>query len=409
LALATDNILAPIKVKARIQSLDVIRGLSILGILAVNADGFAAPTVASLKPLIWPFPNQGWTALSYWVMDAFFHEKFVTLFSMLFGVSLFLVGGERSDKQKGKILWRRLGVLFLFAMLHGFGIWWGDILSLYAITGALMVFCRSWRPKTLMIVGICLYALIGLRELPPVVSPFAQHDARAHAMAPMVPSEAAIAARKAKAASDIAEATSSWAGAYRVNAREYIHVLSGYPWSIPSTLGLMMIGLSLFKSGFLAGRSSTRRYAIVIATGTVALAIVAWLAWQKDVAEVPVFGGDSVGFFLTPSASLAYASALILLLRAGAASLLSPFAAAGRMAFTNYLTQSLIMTSIFYGGRGDLMGEINRPGLWAIVVAVWALQLTWSSIWLSRFEMGPFEWAWRCLTYGRLVPFLKRG
>lgn len=100
MALATDNVLAPIKVKARIQSLDVIRGLSILGILAVNADGFAAPTVASLKPLIWPFPNQGWTALSYWVMDAFFHEKFVTLFSMLFGVSLFLVGGERSDKQK---------------------------------------------------------------------------------------------------------------------------------------------------------------------------------------------------------------------------------------------------------------------------------------------------------------------
>ena len=77
LAIAADNVLAPIKVKARIQSIDVIRGLSILGILAVNADGFWVPTVASLKPLIWPFPNQCWTATSYWVMAAFFHEKFV--------------------------------------------------------------------------------------------------------------------------------------------------------------------------------------------------------------------------------------------------------------------------------------------------------------------------------------------
>lgn len=178
---------------------------------------------------------------------------------------------------------------------------------------------------------------------------------------------------------------------------------------MPPTLGLMMIGLSLFKSGFLAGRSSTKRYATVIAAGTVALAIVSWMAWRKDIAEMPVLGEDAVGFFLTPAVSLAYASTLILLLRSGAVSLLSPFAAASRMAFTNYLTQSIIMTSIFYGGRGGLMGQINRPALWAIVLSVWALQLTWSPIWLSRFEMGPFEWVWRCLTYGRTVPFLKRG
>ena len=404
-----DNVLMPVKAKARIQSLDVIRGLSILGILAVNADGFAGPTVASLKPLIWPFPNHGWTAISYWVMDAFFHEKFLTLFSMLFGVSLYLVGGERSDKRKTRILWRRLGVLFVFAMLHGFGIWWGDILSLYATTGVLMVFCRSWRPRTLLIVGLALYAFLGFKQLPPAALPFAQPQARIHAMARMHPGEAAVAKHKAQAAADTAEARSSWAGAYRVNTREYLHILSNYPWTIPSTLGLMMLGLSLFKSGFLAGKSSTRRYAVVVAAGTVALAIVVWLTWRKDIVEFPVLGGDSLEFFLTPVVSLAYASSLVLLLRAGAAALLSPFAAAGRMAFTNYLTQSLIMTSIFYGGRGGRMGEVNRPGLWAIVVTVWMLQLIWSPVWLSRFDMGPFEWVWRCLTYGRRIPLLKQG
>ena len=133
----------------------------------------------------------------------------------------------------------------------------------------------------------------------------------------------------------------------------------------------MMVGLSLFKSGFIAGRSRGRTYAIIFTLGMIALAMVAWLAWRKDVAELPVRGGDSIGFFLTPLVSLAYASGLILLLRTGASSLLSPVAAAGRMAFTNYLTQSLIMTSIFYGGRGGLMGKIDRPGLWVIVVALW--------------------------------------
>ena len=78
------------------------------------------------------------------------------------------------------------------------------------------------------------------------------------------------------------------------------------------------------------------------------------------------------------------------------------------MAFTNYLTQSLIMTSIFYGGRGALMGQVDRPALWGIVVGIWILQLAWSRLWLSRFEMGPLEWLWRWITYGQRSPFVRR-
>lgn len=142
----TAAVVKPVSGKARIQALDVVRGLAILGILAVNADGFAAPQSASLKPAMWLFPNVGWTAFSYWLMDTLFHEKFLTIFSMLFGVSLFLVGGDGTDPRRGRILARRLTVLLLFGLLHGFGIWWGDILSLYAVTGFLMFFCRGWRP-----------------------------------------------------------------------------------------------------------------------------------------------------------------------------------------------------------------------------------------------------------------------
>jgi uncharacterized protein len=398
--------LAPVEPKGRIQALDVIRGLAILGILAVNADGFAAPMMGALHPPSWPFPNVGWTALSYWIMETGFHEKFITLFSMLFGVSVFLVGGERTDKAKGRVLWRRLAVLFALAMIHGFGIWWGDILSLYAVTGMIMLFCRSWGPRTLLIVGVALYLVMGFRHFDPAVLPFAPPAAHAEAAAELIP-DPAEAGRKAMAAAETEEARSSWAGAYRVNTREYLRITSGYPYQIPSTLGLMMIGLSLFKSGFLAGRSSSRRYGLVLTAGAIALGVVAWLSWRSTMLETPVLGAHHLELLLTPLISLAYAAGLILLLRTRLKGALSPFAAAGRMAFTNYLSQSIIMTMIFYGGRGGLMGQVDRPALWAIVIAIWALQLIWSPLWLSRFTMGPFEWVWRCLTYGRRVPLLR--
>ena len=393
--------------KARVQTLDVIRGMAVLGILAVNADGFAAPMFASLNPATWPFPNTGATAWSYWVMDAFFHHKFVTLFSMLFGVSVFLVGGAWGDKARGRVLWRRLAILLGLGLMHGFGLWWGDILSLYAVTGMIMLFCRSWGPKTLMVVGLALYLFMTVKGLDPVVLPNAEPEARAAATAALVPPEAQVEGMRAMAAADTARAKASWVGAYQVNAEAYVRLLSGNPFMIPQTLGLMMIGLSLFKSGFLAGRSATWRYVAVVAVGAAALAVAGWLSWRAVMDGAPVLGAREVSTVLTLLIALAYASALILIVRAGAR--LRPLAASGRMAFTNYLTQSLIMTSIFYGGRGGLMGEVDRPALWGIVLAVWALQLVWSPLWLSRFEMGLFEWVWRCLTHGRWVPLVKRN
>ena len=397
-----DNTLTPIEKKVRIQALDVIRGTSILGILAVNIDGFAAPITASLNPSTWPYPNVGWTAISYWIMDAFFHDKFVTLFSMLFGVFLFLVGGERRDKTKSKVIWRRLTVLLAFAMLHGFGIWWGDILALYACTGFIMVFCRSWSPRALIRVGAVLYTGMALRQLPFFTALLTPHNL-SHATSVL----AASSAHKTAVSAAIRDATSSWYGAYRENTHSYLRVLSGDPWLVPSTLGLMMIGLSLFKSGFLAAKSANQRYGAMAAFGIVALIAVAWITWQKDVLNTPIWGSKVFELLFAPFVSLGYASVLILMLKSRIVRLLAPLAAAGRIAFTNYLTQSIMMTSIFYGGRGGLMGEINRPTLWLIVVAVWALQLVWSPVWLSRFDMGPFEWVWRCLTYGRRVPLLK--
>ena len=375
----------------RIHALDAIRGMAVLGILAVNAEAFAGPMAAVHDMLAWPFPHQGATALSYWFIDVFFREKFVTLFSMLFGVSLFLVGGERDDHARGRLLRRRLAALFGFAMLHGFGVWWGDILALYAFTGIVLYGCRSWQPGSLMAVGVCLYGAMLLLLAPDGAAGGAERAATV----------------AADVAATMARATASWAGAWRVNTASYAGMLAYYPWALPATLGLMMIGLSLFKSGWLAGRADPRRYRLLLAIGAAALALQALSSWQEAILLRPVWRSAVTSAVLAPFIALGYAAGLILLLTTRAAPLLAPVAAAGRMALTNYLAQSLIMTTIFYGGRGALMGQVDRPALWLIVMAVWTLQLAWSTWWLARFALGPCEWAWRCLTVGHRVP-LKR-
>lgn len=395
----------PVRPEDRIATLDLIRGLAILGILAVNADGFAATINAYGSTHTWPFPNEGWTAISKWVVDAFFHEKFITLFSMLFGVSIFLVGGEPGDRARGWRVRRRVLWLAVFALIHGIVLWWGDVLLMYAWAGLWLTFCRGWKARRLFLVGGLLFGVLALLQtVGPLMLQFAPPEKQAEVMASVQPSPEKIAAAKAS----IETARASWQGAFSENLKGWMQLqsVSLIALWIPY-LGLMMIGLGLFKTGFLSGRRGAGVYVLTALIGAAALALGAWIAWRDDVLGEIMLWAQGAEMIIALIVALGYASVLILLWKAGAAGWLKPLSNAGRMAFTNYITQSIIMTSIFYGGRGGLMGQVDRPALWAIVVAVWVLQLVWSSLWLAKFQMGPLEWVWRCLTYWRLVPIRK--
>ncbi len=395
--------------RERIATLDLIRGLAVLGILAVNAEGFAATFSAYGSPGLWPFPNVGASAAAKWIIDAFFHQKFISLFSMLFGASIFLVGGERDERgaeERGRRLRRRLFWLFVFALFHGLALWWGDVLLLYAWSGVFVMLARSWSVRRLAIVGGLLFGLFAALQ---ILGGLALQFAPAEVQTQVAAATGATPERLAAVRAEIAEAAGSLAGAYRQNTSGWMSLQapSVMAFVFPTT-GLMMIGLALFKAGFLSGARSLRAYAVTLSMAAAALVVVAWLEWGQVMngAESPLASG--VDFLLNPLIGLGYASILILLWKAGRARALSPLAAAGRMAFTNYLTQSLIMTTLFYGGRGfGLMGQVDRPALWAIVVAVWALQLVWSVLWLRRFQMGPLEWLWRSLTEGRRLPIRR--
>lgn len=398
--------LAPVASTDRLFSLDLVRGLAVLGILAVNAMTFAWPWAVSSNPGIQPGFDaeaaQGWQ-----IMHVFFQDKMRTLFSMLFGASIFLIGGERADKARGKLLRSRLFWLAIFGAIHGLAFWFGDILLLYAWTGLFVMLVRSWSARALLITGVSLNVIcsglyVGMMSMLAFAPPEAMTEAKAGIEWVSDPAK-------------LAEAIAPFQGdALSVT----LHVMSMWPtvvpmmliFFLPATIALMLIGMGLYKSGFLAGRSPVWVYGLFIAAGAGSL----WLVWQETSAIV------AAGFpfvetmtkpynsFLAPFISLGYASLLILLARFGLKLILTPLACAGRMAFTNYLSQTLIMTTIFYGGRGlGWYGQIGWPEMWMVIGGVWAAQLIWSPLWLSVFQMGPLEWGWRCLTYKRMVPILK--
>jgi uncharacterized protein len=399
---------APTAEANRIQSLDVVRGLAVLGILAVNAAFFAAPWQVSQNPMLPPLAIDDTTLWSWLSMHVFFEYKFITLFSMLFGASIFLVGGERSDKDRGAVLRRRLIWLLVFGLIHASLIWYGDILVTYALTGFLVLFARSWSPRTLLVVGVIFYALS------------VAGGAALGAMFQFIPAEklgtieAQIWAPPEEALRRVIEAyQGGLLAATQENFSTWAQfVVSAILGLIVRTAGVMMIGMALFKWGFLSGKAPVWLYLLFIALGAGAFAIIyqqAMINYRGGFDFVAMqSGGMLANSALSIFGSLAYASALILLCKAGFALVTGPLAAVGRMAFTNYIAQSLIMTTIFWSGRGfGLFGEVDRPTLWAIVIGVWVIQLIWSPLWLSRLQMGPLEWLWRRLSYARPLALMR--
>lgn len=391
--------------KPRIESLDVLRGFAILGILIVNAPFFASVLQATVVPNTVEHLRVDDTSLWSWLaMYTFFELKCITLFSMLFGVSIYLVGGERSDKDKGAQLRRRLGWMVLFGLIHGALIWYGDILLVYALTGFLVMLARSWRPTTLLIVGIPLaLSLSGLLALMTLSADHIPPDVVAKQAAALDVTPEEFAAIKARI-------TGGLPGSIAMNFEWWVSFFPPSIFFIPRTAGMMMIGLALFKWGFLSARSPIWVYIAFILFGAGAFAATWMEGLRLYEAGFPVRMVQGEGMLIlslaSPFGTLFYISLLILILKSGVLGfLLKMLAATGRMAFTNYIAQSLIMTTIFW--RLGHFGEVSRPDLWVIVAAIWITQLIWSPLWLSVFAMGPLEWVWRCLTYKRWVPITR--
>lgn len=394
--------LAPVGIKDRIFNLDMLRGWAILGILAVNAMAFAWPVSVEMGGAH-PYPDTAANQWGHWVTDVFFADKMRTLFTMLFGVSIFLVGGERSDLARGKLLRSRLFWLAVFGLIHGLAFWYGDILLHYAYCGLLVMLMRSMKPAPLLWIGGGVTLLWGLiATFAPII--FAglgpEFAAKMEAGQPKVSTEdvmATVAVYKAGI------------GPWVENAKAWLMLQGMSLMLIPVSVPLMMFGLGLFKSGFFGGRSPAWLYILIVLVAAANLAVFGWATLPGvDPETLPIKGLDDAAGGMAPLITVGYASLLILLTRFGLKAVTSVLVPVGRMAFTNYLTQTLIFTTLFYMPWGpQWFGTMGPGGLWGVVGGIWIAQLIWSPLWLSAFSMGPLEWVWRCLTYGRMVPLRK--
>ena len=398
----------------RILSLDIIRGIAVMGIFSVNVVGMAMIEFAYFYPPAFGFEHVYdrvvWAA-NMLVVDG----RFRSLFSILFGASMVLVieRAVAAGKSGWKVHYPRMIVLLAFGLAHFYFFWWGDILANYALVG--MIAFLFWRLPTRWLLAASVLAL-SLMYVPAIVDGVEQ-------LTGPPPAEAAqgAAADDEQAAQEEPSPEDQIAEDKRAHATLGAHlafVTEHTPWrpfmSVPGygfeTLGLMLLGMAGYKSRFLTGGWSRRSYLKVAAATLIPSFLYYGFAVQQtlrtDFAQElywPWVWGMPT--FLHPMAAMGYAAVIMLVIRRGA--LADRFAAVGRAAFTNYLGATMIGTVVFYGFGFGQFGELSRGQAWLLVPVVWAVMLLWSKRWLDRYRYGPFEWAWRSLSRWTWEPMRK--
>lgn len=382
----------------RIATLDIVRGVAVMGILVANLPAFGLPEAAYFNPRAWG--GTGAADVAIWAANFVLVEgKMRGLFSFLFGASALLVI-ERAGEAATRVHYRRMATLLVIGLIHGYLIWWGDILSHYALVGSVAFVMRRMAVQNLLILGA---VLVGVQAL---LGAFA-------ALAAFMPEGAAMAsALGAPPRAELLREVAAYRGGYATNVAHrwatndnpLVFLLAGGG----ETLGYMLWGMAGLKSGFLTGAWERRRY-FRIAAWTLP---VGWAVYALLAALVIGRGFDwrylavsamGVSTPFRPLLIVGYACLIMLLARPGGW-LTERIAAAGRAAFTNYLGTSVFMTAIFYGWGLGLFGRLGRAEMYALVPLAWALMLLWSKPWLERFRYGPLEWLWRSLARLEVQP-----
>ncbi|WP_342658813.1 DUF418 domain-containing protein [Sphingomonas sp. NY01] len=389
----------------RLLSLDVIRGVAVMGILLANLPAFGLPEAAYFSPLAW-----GGTApadlFAWFVTFVFIEGKMRGLFSFLFGASILLVtdAAERHGNSAAATHYQRMTTLFLIGCAHLYLIWLGDILAHYALVGAIAFLFAGLSVRWLIATALLLltYATISsalgaviLFDSAAQDSPHAVAIWNSFAIAFGVPPRADMLAQ-------IDAMRGSWADAVAWRWHHAADPLTVLPVLAPETLSAMLLGMAGYRTGFLTGAWSRARYrrwaALCLGVALPAYALLGIVTMRHGFAMPWVYLNAMV--LAEPLRTLGfvgYAALLMLALRPGG-SLTTRIAAIGRTAFSNYLGTSLLMVVVFNGCA--LFGALSRAQLYLTAPPVWGLMLLWSKPWCDRFHHGPLEWLWRSAARG---------
>jgi uncharacterized protein len=426
----------PVAESERLFAVDALRGFALLGILAMNIVDFAWPGMAYMNPLLGG-GFQGTDRVIWYVNHLVFEGKMMSIFSMLFGAGLVLMDQRAAGRgaSVGGVYYRRVLWLLAIGLIHAYLIWSGDILVMYAECGLLLYLFRNKTPRTLIILGIAamlimvpilLGFLAGINYMKAVSA-----RVEAQQKAGETPKrfekrihdfwtanlEDQFSPSAEKMDKSFKEEMAAYRGGYRgIVKHRAVGLVFGQ--TIGFLLGglymggsRMLLGMGLMKLGVFSAARSRRFYAIMAVLGYgIGLPLMVFdasrlIANQFSIQYVFFNGGLFYNLFGSIVVALGHVGLMMLIVQSGAIQWLTRrLAAVGRMALSNYLTHSIVCTTLFYGYGFGLFGTINRTGLFGIVLAIWAFQLIVSPIWLKHFRFGPAEWLWRSLTYWRFQP-----
>ncbi|MCP4311226.1 MAG: DUF418 domain-containing protein [Bacteroidetes bacterium] len=388
--------------KERIVSLDLLRGVAIAGILIMNIQSFSMPSAAYINPTA--YGNlEGLNRWAWIVSHILARGKFMNIFSMLFGagVLLFTQSAERKGLNCTVLHYRRMGWLLIFGLMHGYLLWMGDILVSYSLCGMLLFLFRNKRPALLIRFALAFF-------LVPIVV-----DGLLAWSMPFWPREAVLSTLESWR--PVAETVQHHLDVYRGGWLEQMEVripatifmqtglfFMGSFWQV---MALMLLGMALHKWNiFTSGRPRAyyiRMAFIGLSSGYLLSGAGVWINFLKGwTMEYSMFLGGQFNYVGSVSVALGYTGLIMLISDSGRMKrFINGFSAVGRTAFSNYILQTLVCTTIFYGHGWGLFGSVERKYLLLMVLGLWIVQLLLSTLWLRRFRLGPLEWLWRSLTY----------
>ncbi len=334
-------------------------------------------------------------------------QKFMTIFSLLFGAGVFLMTSRVTDRggRPAPIHYQRMAWLLVFGLLHAYLLWHGDILVLYALCGLWVYPARHLAPRRLLIFGAILLAIgsflsiasgLSMRFWPPEHLRLLTEDFWSP---PPARIQQEIAAFRGGWLTQL-----PWRAAF---AFEF-HTFDIWFWGIWRATGLMLIGMALYKSRVLTGEQPPAYYTRLAFLGLgIGLPMVAtgllqshWSGWNVRDAFFLTSQWNYWGSILV---SLAWIALILRWCQSGVGrAFIARLAACGRMAFSCYIAETFICTTVFYGHGLGQFARIDRLGQVFVTFAGWLVMLAAAPLWLARFRFGPLEWLWRAATYGHV-------
>jgi len=411
---------APVMPGERLETLDTLRGIAVLGILAMNIYTFALPFNFYLNPgALDPIGiglSDSTDRFAYMLTHVLAEYKFITLFSLMFGAGIAMqfskaASGEDGRKQAMNLHLRRMTGLLLIGAVHAYFLWFGDILFIYAVIGFLVGVFIPMKNRTLMISAVVLILFGALVAWGPIallgLAPPEVIDEVGAGFYTPPEEEMRRVVEIYQSGGYLAELSNRVVMA----AQQHVGVFfSEYAYR---TLGIMLIGIVAFRSGFLSGRWPIFAYAMFAVVGIgIGLPLTYFGFIAREAVDFEFIYSFSTGklynYFGSLFAAAGYAGLIILLVKIGVRPLVWLLQPVGRLALTNYLLHTIICTVIFYGSYGfGLYGTMGPAELVRIVLMIFAGQIVFSLIYVQIFRMGPFEWLWRAFSYKERPPLLR--